>query len=750
VQGLPARRRAVAADARRHRRPRHRRGAQEPGAAAGGDRAAAHGIGMAAGGQWRRAAGAGGRRPRPRVRIHRAQLPGPRQRATALPPARLRPRLAFAGKQRPAQRQLHQPAAGRLPVPGDRGQQCGRVEPEPGDAALRHPADVPGNLAVPRADGRAAGDHRLCRVPPAAAAPCAATQPAGARGAGAHARAQRGQGAAREGQPDRSADRAAQRTLPRQPGAGRPRFLRTRPQARQRIQPGAGAGPGGGGHRRPGRAGAGRATARLAGARQRLRRALGRRLPAGIAAAARPSPGHRRRTHPRGLRRAALPARGRRAACVALRGRHGRVPVARRAPAGRGLGADGGTGRGRPALGAGARRQCLGDAAPGLACGPAADVARPVARRPRRPAAQRPPAPACLAGLRQPRGRAGMTVRIPLALRIVGFVAAYAAASAFAIRFNGPSQIAMYWPASGLAFAVVVVGGWRWALLVAPALLLKSLLFEPVPPGFLAFSIAGNLGGLLLGGGLARRETSLRPGSVRYAIRMMACGMLMSLVGGLVGGYGLWLTGLTDQLVASQLLWALGDFLGIASVAPALMIGAARWQRGQLRSSQPELSGERSLWNIALVSSYLLMAWGMRASGAFALGLTTLPLAAMLWGAVRFTPMRTAVSVMVTVALIAMLAAHGEAGFPRPSGTLETTILLGYLCLLAILPQALALSVDEHRGLNRRLQRRANTDPLSGLPNRGAFEAAARVAMEDPSSTSLALAYLDLDNLKLV
>ena len=343
-----------------------------------------------------------------------------------------------------------------------------------------------------------------------------------------------------------------------------------------------------------------------------------------------------------------------------------------------------------------------------------------------------------------------MTVRIPLALRIVGFVAAYAAASAFAIHFNGPSQIAMYWPASGLAFAVVVVGGWRWALLVAPALLLKSLLFEPVPPGFLAFSIAGNLGGLLLGGGLARRETSLRPGSVRYAIRMMACGMLMSLVGGLVGGYGLWLTGLTDQLVASQLLWALGDFLGIASVAPALMIGAARWQRGQLRSSQPELSGERSLWNIALVASYLLMAWGMRASGAFALGLTTLPLAAMLWGAVRFTPMRTAVSVMVTVALIAMLAAHGEAGFPRPSGTLETTILLGYLCLIAILPQALALSVDEHRGLNRRLQRRANTDPLSGLPNRGAFEAAARAAMEDASNSSLALAYLDLDNLKLV
>jgi len=340
--------------------------------------------------------------------------------------------------------------------------------------------------------------------------------------------------------------------------------------------------------------------------------------------------------------------------------------------------------------------------------------------------------------------------RVPLWLRMLGFVALYLALSAFAINFNGPSRIAMYWPASGLAFAVVVVAGWRWVLLVAAALVLKSLWFEPVPPAFLAFSIAGNVGGLLVGGGLARRETTLRPGSVRYAIRMMACGMLMSAISGAVGGYGLWVNGLADQLPTAQLLWALGDFLGIASVAPALMIGAARWQRGQLRSSQPQLAGERSLWNIALVASYLLMAWGMGASGDFALGLTTLPLAAMVWSAVRFTPMRTSVSAMITVALIAMLAAYGLAGFPRPDGTLETAVLLGYLCLLAILPQALALSVDEHRALTRRLQRRASTDPLSRLPNRGAFEAQARAAMGDPSQTSLALAYLDLDNLKLV
>jgi diguanylate cyclase (GGDEF)-like protein len=343
-----------------------------------------------------------------------------------------------------------------------------------------------------------------------------------------------------------------------------------------------------------------------------------------------------------------------------------------------------------------------------------------------------------------------MNPRLQVAWRALAFVVVYLAASVYAIRFNGPSQIAMYWPASGFAFAVVVVAGWRWALLVPVALVLKAATFEPVPLGFLAFSVAGNFAGLVAGGWLARRESPLRPGSVRYAIKMMAGGMLMALVGGLIGGYGLWVNGLAPQLASAQLLWSLGDFLGIASIAPALMIGVARWRRGQLRSSQPELSGERSLWNVSLVAGYLLMAWGMGASGDFALGLTALPLAAMVWSAVRFTPMRTAVSAMLTVALIAALSAYGIAGFPRPTGTLDTAVLLGYLCLLAILPQALALSVDEHRMLNRRLQRRASTDPLSGLPNRNAFEQLARAVLGDPSNTSLALAYLDLDNLKLV
>src|SRR5690606_36298824 len=201
------------------------------------------------------------------------------------------------------------------------------------------------------------------------------------------------------------------------------------------------------------------------------------------------------------------------------------------------------------------------------------------------------------------------------------------------------------------------------------------------------------------------------------------------------GGGVLWYNGMAPGgLFGAQVLWALGDFLGIASVAPALMIGAARWQRGQLHGGRPQLLGERTLWNMAMLASFLVMAWGMRASTQFALGLTALPLAVMMWSAVSFTPLRTSVSALLTVAVVAALASQAVSGFPQPHSVLETAILIGYLCLLAMLPQGLALSIDEHRWLNRRLERRATTDALSGLPNRAAFELAAQAALEDPGN----------------
>jgi diguanylate cyclase (GGDEF)-like protein len=215
----------------------------------------------------------------------------------------------------------------------------------------------------------------------------------------------------------------------------------------------------------------------------------------------------------------------------------------------------------------------------------------------------------------------------------------------------------------------------------------------------------------------------------------------------------MWRSGLIDlsQLGATQLRWALGDFVGVVSVGPAVLLAAHHLgRRRPIRADHPGGLGESLLWNVSLLVSFLLMAWGMSLSQDFALGLSSLPLAVMLWSALRFTPLRTAISVLLTVGLIATLVGLGLAGFHQAPRLLEVAILLVYLSLLAILPIVLTMTVNEHRGVARRLLLRANTDALSGLPNRAAFETQVRLALRDPANAPLALAYLDLDNLKLV
>ncbi|WP_159015495.1 putative bifunctional diguanylate cyclase/phosphodiesterase [Cognatiluteimonas profundi] len=340
------------------------------------------------------------------------------------------------------------------------------------------------------------------------------------------------------------------------------------------------------------------------------------------------------------------------------------------------------------------------------------------------------------------------------AIRALAFVAGYIACVAYAWQFiASPGDIALYWPASGVALAWVVLRGARWSVLVPVAMWIAHAGFQPGRDALLPYALVSGFAGALAGGWMACRKPVLRPGTVVYGFRILQGGAVMAVVSAIIGGFGMWRVQLVPapDLMATQLRWALGDLLGIASITPALLLAADWWQRRpHERRDYPGGVGESLLWNIALVGSFLLMAWGMSLSHDFALGLSSLPLAVALWSALRFTPLRTAVSVLLTVALIAGFAGLGLAGFRPAQGTLEVAILLVYLCLLAILPMVLAMTVNEHRAVARSLLRRATTDALSGLPNRGAFETQVRMALRDPANVPLALAYIDLDNLKLV
>jgi diguanylate cyclase (GGDEF)-like protein len=337
----------------------------------------------------------------------------------------------------------------------------------------------------------------------------------------------------------------------------------------------------------------------------------------------------------------------------------------------------------------------------------------------------------------------------------LAMVGLYLAGNAYAVYIaKGPSDFALFWPSSGLALAVVVRYGLRWALFVPVAMLLDFLIRRQSPPLFLLFNIVGNTVAAIAGGWVARRGPQATYPDFRTGFRMLLGGITLAVVGAAIGTMGLLFSGLLDQshLPSTMLRWTLGDLLGVVAFAPALLLFAYRKaQRAVFADAQEAVrEGEPLLWNIALALSYLLMAWGTAVGGRYPLGLSSLPLAIMVWSALRFEPLRTAIAVMITVCLIGSFTGQELVNCNTSMCTLDSVMLTSYLCLLAILPVTLALVVNEGRAATRTLLRRATTDPLTGLPNRAAFEIVVRNALVNPASPPLALGYLDLDNLKLV
>jgi len=341
--------------------------------------------------------------------------------------------------------------------------------------------------------------------------------------------------------------------------------------------------------------------------------------------------------------------------------------------------------------------------------------------------------------------------QVRTAALFLGFLALYLACTWIGLQLvASPGSVPLFWPASGVALAVVVMKGPRWSVLVPIAGVLIHLVAEG-PTGLLPLAVLGHWVAVLAGGWVATRR-ALRPGTVRYGFQVLMGGALMALLSGLVRGYALWEAGFTtlSHVAMAQLRWGLADLVGVSAVTPLVLLLEITWKYPKSRRRHPGTTIESLLWNLALVGSFLLMAWGMSLTRNLPLGLTSLPLAVMLWSALRFGSLRTSISVVLTVLLVAGFARLRLGGFEQPLNALDTTVLLGYLCLLAILPMVLAFAVNEYRTTARRLMQRASTDPLSGLPNRGAFESQVRDALRNPANVPLALAYLDLDNLKLV
>ncbi len=339
-------------------------------------------------------------------------------------------------------------------------------------------------------------------------------------------------------------------------------------------------------------------------------------------------------------------------------------------------------------------------------------------------------------------------------LRFILLTGLYILGIWYAVAFiRRPDEVTLFWPAAGIAFAVVLRYGWRWAFFIPVAVLIAHFTFVPVPAKFLPFSVLANFMGPIAGA-YAVHSSGVQPRiSLSSGFGMLRGGLAMVLVSGAIGTSGLVYSGmvLPTNFWAALLAWVMGDLLGIIALSPTLLLLSAP------NSANPDVPQaadycsprETALWGLLMAISYGLVYWGGLTNSVYALGMVALPMSLLMWSALRAAPVWTALGACVTVLFLTWLTGLGLAGFKPPHGPLDSALLLGFMSLFAVIPLVLVASINEQRMATRKVVRRATTDPATNLPNRAAFEEAVQKALAGDGGSS-ALAYLDLDHFTLI
>lgn len=313
-----------------------------------------------------------------------------------------------------------------------------------------------------------------------------------------------------------------------------------------------------------------------------------------------------------------------------------------------------------------------------------------------------------------------------------------------------PDDVVLIWPSSGIAFSLLLVYGWRILPHIPVGIAVGHWVALPVPDGFLIYSMASNTIGLAAGYALAVQITGPdRPRlTLADGLKMMACGAVAAFIGGLIGSIGLTVHDMSpaDTFAGKWLKWALGDILGIAVFSPLASLVATRFRDGPPPANQATVYGggrERLAWLVLFVLSLAALWYSDRIGEAYLFPIAAVPTVALVWSALRFEPLYTALATVPAIGLTAMRISSGLVERSEPTTTMEASVLLLYLTLLTVMPLLLvAVSVAQRRALTK-LVERVTRDRLTGLPNREGLE---RWLERDWNGAEPAvLGYLDID-----
>lgn len=270
----------------------------------------------------------------------------------------------------------------------------------------------------------------------------------------------------------------------------------------------------------------------------------------------------------------------------------------------------------------------------------------------------------------------------------------------------GQEPVTLFWPAAGAAFAAVVGYGPRWALIIPLGVLVAQLAFAPMQPVFAALSVLSSAGGALAGAAVLRfvqRHSAQRTISV---VAVLDGAVTMALAGAAIGVAGLLYVKMVGFAGAPSVFvtWALGDLLGIVSIAPALLLLMNRIRVQKDAPPPSDYAGrvEKAAWLLCNLAAYLFLYWVGSQESSYVLGMVAFPLALLVWSAFRFSRLWTALATMAVVFVVSSITGLGLSSFRTPSSMLDTMLLLAFLNLFAILPMMLVELIHGQRTAARR------------------------------------------------
>lgn len=288
---------------------------------------------------------------------------------------------------------------------------------------------------------------------------------------------------------------------------------------------------------------------------------------------------------------------------------------------------------------------------------------------------------------------------LPPPARMLGATLVYALLALVSIRFFPPDgPMAVFWPASGWALGVMLLGGRQYVWSAIGGVLIAHALAKSAWP-VAAGSAIGAAAGLLVAHALLVRDLAFNPRlqTMRHYRRLLIKGIVpASTLTALIGVAWLTLGGSlpVQDLFANLLLWWMGDALGILFGTPLLLIWLLHPLRARAKKRWFE-AGSVVFLNVLIGQAIFLDWFPSILPNLPRKGYWLFPLVA--WAAARLGR-RSVLLVLGTTVVQAMMGLSANVGFLANNDT--TAGLMdgwSFLVIIVLLGVSLATMLREMR-----------------------------------------------------